>query len=259
MKKLLTIFGAILFASTILTSCGGGENKDEIAKIKPNKVEILGDFADNLQVIDRDYEISPDGKLAIKVKYIDYFMENENDKYEMTISLLNEDGMPVAGSGYFKMDDISQTKLHTLLANAIFEADGNTLKKGQEEILQFVAAFGAYNAKEHAGKVKTFSVSSTIKKDEKTTVSSAAEPESSSTSSNTDCAQFIKDYSDFADSYIAILKKYKANPTDASILSEYTEVAQKAMDMQRDASSCTDPAYASKLMQIANKIAQAAM
>jgi flagellum-specific peptidoglycan hydrolase FlgJ len=55
------------------------------------------------------------------------------------------------------------------------------------------------------------------------------------------------------------MKKYKANSSDPSILTEYTEAAQKAMDMQKDASSCTDPAYASKLMEIANKIAKAAI
>ena len=56
-----------------------------------------------------------------------------------------------------------------------------------------------------------------------------------------------------------LMKKYKANQSDPSILNEYTEAAQKAMDMQKDASSCTDPAYASKLMELANQIAKAAM
>ena len=33
MKKVMTIFGAILFASVILTSCGGNLNKDNYEKI----------------------------------------------------------------------------------------------------------------------------------------------------------------------------------------------------------------------------------
>lgn len=88
---------------------------------------------------------------------------------------------------------------------------------------------------------------------------SSGDGESSSSSSSVDCDQFIKDYTAFVDSYIKLLKKYKANPTDASILSEYTEAAQKAAEMQTDASSCSDPKYAAKLMDLANKIAKAAM
>jgi hypothetical protein len=33
MKKLMTIFGAILFASTILTSCGGGSIESDAKKV----------------------------------------------------------------------------------------------------------------------------------------------------------------------------------------------------------------------------------
>jgi len=73
-----------------------------------------------------------------------------------------------------------------------------------------------------------------------------------------DCDQFIKDYDAFADSYIKMLKKYKKNPTDATILTEYTEAAQKAIKMQNEAANCTDAKYASQLTKIATKIANAA-
>jgi flagellum-specific peptidoglycan hydrolase FlgJ len=56
-----------------------------------------------------------------------------------------------------------------------------------------------------------------------------------------------------------LMKKYKANPTDPSILIEYSDAAQNAVDMQSNASNCTDPKYASKLMELANKIAKSAM
>ena len=73
-----------------------------------------------------------------------------------------------------------------------------------------------------------------------------------------ECDQFIKDYDAFADSYIKMLKKYKNNPSDASILTEYTEVSQKAIEMQTEAANCTDAKYAAKLTQIAAKLAKAA-
>jgi len=73
-----------------------------------------------------------------------------------------------------------------------------------------------------------------------------------------DCDQFIEDYDAFADSYIKMLKKYKDDPSDASILTEYTEVSQKAIEMQTEAANCTDAKYAAKLTQIAAKLAKAA-
>jgi ABC-type glycerol-3-phosphate transport system substrate-binding protein len=79
------------------------------------------------------------------------------------------------------------------------------------------------------------------------------------TGSASDCDTFIKDYEEYADSYIVIVKKYKADPTDATILTEYTDLAQKAVKMQEGAANCTDPKYTKKLMEIASKIAKAAI
>ena len=76
--------------------------------------------------------------------------------------------------------------------------------------------------------------------------------------STSDCDQFIKDYGAFVDSYIKVLKKYKKNPSDPNILAEYTEVVQKATEMQSNAATCNDPKYAAKLMSLANKMTAAA-
>jgi hypothetical protein len=123
------------------------------------------------------------------------------------------------------------------------------------------AIFSFTGDKETMEKVRLLQIGSkaNMEQADNSSSSSSSEVTESSSSSSVDCDQFIKDYSDFVDSYVKLLKKYKANPTDASILSEYTEAAQKAAEMQTDASSCTDPKYASKLMELANKIAKAAM
>ena len=76
--------------------------------------------------------------------------------------------------------------------------------------------------------------------------------------SSTDCDQFIKDYETFVDGYVKILKKYKINQTDPTILNEYTEVLQKATEMQTNAANCSDPKYSSKLMALATKMTKAA-
>lgn len=77
-------------------------------------------------------------------------------------------------------------------------------------------------------------------------------------STSKDCDQFIKDYEEFVNGYIVIIKKMKANPTDMSIMTEYAEMASNAATMQSDAADCTDAKYVTKLSQLATKMAYAA-
>ncbi|PCH66516.1 MAG: hypothetical protein COC01_07810 [Bacteroidetes bacterium] len=72
------------------------------------------------------------------------------------------------------------------------------------------------------------------------------------------CDKFIKDYEEFVYSYIDIIKKMKANPSDMTIMSEYTEMLTKAAKMQTESADCTDPKYADKLLKLSTKIAKAA-
>jgi FtsZ-interacting cell division protein ZipA len=75
--------------------------------------------------------------------------------------------------------------------------------------------------------------------------------------SSSECDQFIKDYRDYVNSYIKIMKKYKKNPSDPAIMAEYTEMAQKANAMQEGAGKCTDPKYSAELLSLAQKMAAA--
>ncbi len=92
-----------------------------------------------------------------------------------------------------------------------------------------------------------------------TNTSTNSEITESNSSMSVDCDKFIQDYTAFVNSYIKVLKKYKANPTDASILGEYTKMAQKASKLQANASSCNDAKYAAKLLELSNKMAKALM
>lgn len=271
MKKIKVTLNLLVFAimaATLMTSCGGGSNQKEIAKVKPETIEISGDLSGYLQIVDNEYELIDDftyGNLSIKVKAIKAFTEDEmKDKhFDISASLLGDNGMPVSGSGEFTLQSTSEDKLISLL------------KKGSgEEVIQLKTEFGGYNDEEHAEKSKKFSVSSTMKEKDKSTASSnentdnsssssdentsTSSDETTSSSSSTNCDQFLADYEKFVNSYLKILKKYKANPTDASIMIEYTEMASKASTMQTDAANCSDAKYATKLMRLNTKIATAA-
>ena len=51
----------------------------------------------------------------------------------------------------------------------------------------------------------------------------------------------------------------KANPSDMSIISEYSEMTSKAATMQSKAGDCTDAKYAAKIAKLATKLATAGM
>ena len=261
MKKIretLNLLTTAIIGIMLITSCGGGKKESVIAKVKPDKVEISGDLSDYLQVVDNEYEITDDwgGNLSIKVKAIKPMSAEElkGNDFDLSASLLGDNGMPVSGTGEFTVEYASKDKLLSLL------------KKGSgEEVIQLKAQLGSYKAEEHADKSKKFSVSSTMKAKEKQTTSTtensdntSATTEETATTSSSDCDQFITDYEDFVNNYIKIIKKMKANPSDMSIMTEYTEMASKAATMQTDAANCTDAKYASKLLKLASKMASAA-
>ncbi len=80
------------------------------------------------------------------------------------------------------------------------------------------------------------------------------------TSSSSDCEQFCSDYEEFANEYVLFMKKYKANPSDMTILSEYSEMTQKASEMQESSKDCAaDPVVAARVTKALSKIAKAAM
>ena len=266
MKKVMTIFGALIIAASMLTSCGSAKSEKEV---KLKSTNVTGELSDYFTAVEGSYKLYTDGEktgmkgiyqyqVKVQIKRTDTefdfnAVDLESRGYFMVVcDLLDEQGVPIV------MAD--REGMRTQGVNSE-DAAFASLKPGETGW----AIFSFSGDKETMEKVSLLQVSSTANMDQADNSSSSSSTEdsesssSSSTSSSVDCDQFITDYSDFADSYVALLKKYKANPSDASILTEYTEAAQKAMEMQKDASSCTDPDYASKLMEIANKIAKAAM
>ena len=72
--------------------------------------------------------------------------------------------------------------------------------------------------------------------DNEITNSSDEEETEGESSSSSDCEQLCSDYEAFVNDYVSFMKKYKANPSDMSILSEYSEMMKKASEMQENSS-----------------------
>lgn len=268
----------IILTTVLSTSCGGGGNQSDIAKVKPDKVEISGDLADYLQVVDNEYEITDDwgGKLTIKVKAIKQMSVEElkaND-FNLSASLLGENGSPVSGTGEFTVDIGFEDKLLSLL------------KKGSgEEVIQLKEIFNNYKAEEHASKCKKFTVSSTMTVKEEANVSANDTSEDSasirsdvstdigndysdnttsdviSDSGNEDFDKMLVDYDDYVTQYIKFYKK--AMKGDDNAFAEYPALMEKATVLSRSMKKAKSEnkltaKQIKKMMEIEMKMLQAA-
>ena len=78
---------------------------------------------------------------------------------------------------------------------------------------------------------------------------------------------FLKEYEQWADEYIALVKKYKNNPQDMSILADYTKMVSEMSDWSSKASDLKDELkdsealaeFTAELLRISTKIANAAL
>jgi len=81
---------------------------------------------------------------------------------------------------------------------------------------------------------------------------------SGTVSSSADCEAFLKGYDKFADKYIVMMKKMKANPSDPSLMSEYTGVLTEVSEWIDKLKTCAgDPKYSTRLLEIQKKIDKA--
>lgn len=78
---------------------------------------------------------------------------------------------------------------------------------------------------------------------------------------------FLKEYEEWVDEYIALVKKYKSNPLDMSILADYTKMVSEMTDWTKRADEIKeelkDPdalaEFTKELLRISGKIASAAL
>lgn len=105
-----------------------------------------------------------------------------------------------------------------------------------------------------------------FEEDSTTNETTSIETENNSLSDDSEWKQFLKDYEAWVDDYIEIINKYKNNPSDMSLLSDYTKMVSKMADWSqradeieleiKDTSAAME--YSAELLRIAGKLAEAA-
>ncbi len=257
MKKVMTILGAILFAVTILTSCGGGNDKISLTL---DKVTITGDSKDYIEVVPGTYEVKKtkgslgeELQLSLKFKVTNSYDQNKIDENtaigNLSLQITDQSGAPIDLD--FNPAGVSDwDKIKSLLkgkpgdeVTVLFKPSGFPSKEAISEVLKNGKGVEITRADVTNPKTEPIIDNST-----------------STSDASGDCDQFCSDYEAFADEYVALLKKYKANPSDASIVSEYSEMISKATDMQESSKDCAaDAKAAARINKAVAKIAKAAM
>ena len=246
MKYLKTSFLTLTTISilTFFSSCIE-DMSNETAKVKAERVDISGDLVDYIQVVQNEYEVVDlkklYGRLSIKIKALQSMpLEKiEENDFELSTSLLGDNGMPISGVEEFKIDYNSKDKLKSLLK----------LGSG-EEIISLETNLGGYDEGKHASKVKSFTVFSIIKK--RKVISTTAKNHdiyktiNSTSKSNVidnklnlklrasdkenDWDEMLDNYEEFIDEYIKFYNK--AMEGDISAISKYISLMEKALDLQ---------------------------
>jgi len=275
MRK-ISILSMIAFVAIILSSCGGGSKE---FTVKNNSIDFSGDLHGYLEVVDGNYTVSKPGSeliLTIKLKAIKK-LENTKEFDEIRLELTDESGMPISGMSTFTI-----SKSGWCTTESENTKVDNALKSGSGEFaVQFV--YDTYSTgggslsrtdalKIASKKAKGFSITNSKFKEE--TISSSENSSSSYSSSSddeddeavttkktgsTNWDKVLADYEAYTDKYIKLLKK--ANAGDASAMTEYLEMLEKAQEFQESLENADDdltPAQLQKFNKIQMKLVNAA-
>lgn len=254
-------FLAIPLIAILLSSCGGTITEK---KITASDISISGEGSDYFEVVDGDYTLKVvDDKvvIAIKLELIQEFdgdgkpeMGNLNlvplDKDGAAVPDLGLDFRPATMSDYDKIKDLLRGEIGKTVTVS-FEWSYFSKKDIQKRIMEQTESFEITRADFTGGKSSYSSSDSN---------SSSDDDDSFFGSGSEDWDAVLKSYESYIDQYIKLMKKAKNG--DASAMTEYAEMMEKATDLAEKMESAGDDlstAQMNKFMKLQTKLANAAM
>ncbi|MGB3948913.1 MAG: DUF6591 domain-containing protein [Bacteroidia bacterium] len=247
--KTSLLSSALLAASLYFGTGCKSERKD--FDLNPSAEAIKGGLKEYIDLVPGSYKLninsnSHELELTVKLKSKQKTNKEFQEVYNLmmsplSIQLLDDKGNPPSFGGKMSYMEGSD-KIVKLL------------KEGEENFFKFSRS---YTDKELEDVTLTQFFLNTNATEYANTEPASSGSTSTGTAAPADCDQFLKEYEAFINSYIKLLKKYKANPTDPGILSEYSEAAQKATEMQSSAEGCSEMKDAQKIVELNARLAEA--
>lgn len=270
MKSRIISCLVILTLFTVL-SCKKEEEKIELPNPPSTIVyqgvsSIDGDLSEYLEVVPGEYklELKKDdgsygggyqGEIKIKFKFLKSNGIKAGTGYnqfgpELIGKVLDEQGVPLsfeltAGPSeelatYIKRGSGEEWLTFTVSAQGI----ASSTEEGQKMLDMFVS-----------GKKIRFNSKIVAEEFDKDSEGSVSVDNEDSTG-NSDCDQMLADYENFMNDYVSILKQYKEDPSDVSVLSDYQRLMTESAEWSTKISDCAnDPTFAPKFSAIQVKIA----
>lgn len=262
MKKSILVFGVVL--STLLFSCSSSNEPLSLEVIN----EVEGPLNTNLKLIS--------DKCTIEI------VQGTSEDYAISFSIelkvskpLNIQGGYSGGSPFgptieYRLLDANKVPIKIdgfrILSNPDLDGIANNLGNMDSKFwIQISQTFAWKNEKNKVkimqkalAKAKFVQLTSVIQGNNNPGVSGNTTTTQRAESSSSNCDQMLEDYKTFMQNYVAIIRKYKANPTDMSLVSHYTKLASENTDWSTKIGNCaSDPNFASKVAIVQLEIANA--
>lgn len=154
MKKVITIFGAIILASLTITSCGGkssNENQssketEESLKVEPSSASIDGPLSEYLSIVQIPYQV--DEPFNVKIKCLKQMDEELVNSHSFTLNIIFKDknGMPIKNG---ELSSNSSRDIRELL-----------IQEGADKVIEL--SNYSFDVNESGSEISSFSISSTM-------------------------------------------------------------------------------------------------
>jgi len=256
----------ILFCG-VLASCGGSESKTPnvpakpivvVASLAPDTTQISGPLGEYLRIVDKSYDVEANDReynLTLTVEAIKPTGPINTGGWmcaEMSLTLLNDNQMPVSGISPTKFFE-GNNELRTILVAGSGQAflKFKDYEPKADSLIKTLAKSFIISGSPLTDHIDPAQVSKT-----ETTTMEEEESGSNSTSASTSssCEQWLNDYDSWVTKYIAFMRKYKKNPGDMSMLSDYSRLSSEMADWANGNSDCDDAASVARMTQIANRL-----
>lgn len=254
MKKIRQI-GFSLFAVLIMVSCADNTIKEKT--IKATAISISGDGSNYFKVVDGNYifkVIKDDVIVGITLELIKEYEGTKDPKmYNISLVPLDKSGVALPG---LEVDFYPATESDRDKVNDLLES-----KVGKRVSISFQWSYYSDEKriiKQIMNDVENFEITRTeITIDETANVNASVV--SAPAEEKEDWDKVLKSYESYIDQYIKLLKK--ASTGDATALSDYPAMMEKATDLSDKLDKASDnmsPAQLAKFMKLQTKLVEAA-
>lgn len=269
LQKCIRLTIIILATSIVSVSC---EKMPTEILLKNNSRVVPGDLKDYLEVVDGNYKYEylkeeSRGILTVKLKVVKQLnLDNYNIDF-INGQYLDEAGVPISVLYDFKVckdyDSENKDEIKNLLKQGTGEIFVKTPtswdyeKKQSKIVFQKAKSFIITNSKISEKKIETSKTDTNYENSDNEKITDT----DNEVKSNTNWDKILNDYEKVVDKYVIVAKRIKADPTDMSALTDYTNLMQESMSLQEKlngAASDLSVSQASRLAKIAAKMLEAA-